>query len=806
MLTLRRCEEDVDEPTTSAAGIAVSADSVYLFATKKQVVKVWWKVEEETSMLDWIGLFNCGVEQKNCKLKSVYVTSDDQDVLLPIPTDQPLSIPLPSHNLHVRLPNSAFRHLFSIHQLEDAVVLRSVDNPTANYQLDLHFSVVPDLEDAANAMKASTSAAAAIASSSKSNPSDVNQNPLPTGWQSCLDTKGRRFYVNHATKTTSWTAPTMTSPEPRASRPRISKNSALITPRRTTAYNDESDVANFIRRHDFVSLLHENTDALAVYNSSSLVRHAVHHVRQNLESPSKFENNPTFVGFINGFADESEPLPAGWTLLSTTPNVYVNHSTKRTTFFDPRVRVLHSQLPRRGFSAPPRHSQSTAKGERAQLLNKLEEIAQVADRKLPLIATRVRKKLRLVQRFGEIALASLANDLDLSLAISLLDVDDDDVARKQDATLNLFYAELQRARFGRGPGKLNWKFSRDSLLRDAFHQILAADVFSLRRSRLAISFDDENALDYGGPSREFFYLLSRELFDPKGGLFEYTESEYSLQLASRIDAPNKKRLELCGRLLALALIHRCFIDVFFTAPFYKMLLQQQIEIDDFALVDQAFHRSMLWILANPVEDLDMYFVADDHSEGASFEKELVEGGAELRVTEENKDEFVRLMCKWKAGKGVEESSTVLLSAFYQVIDKSIVGILSVDQLRVALSGNMELDLVDWRSNTSYKGGYFDGHVVIKWFWETVEQLSNAERLRLLLFVTGSSSVPFEGFAALRGTNGANKFCIERWGDDDALPRAHTCFNRLQLPSYATRQTLRKKLSLAVADGISYSIE
>lgn len=39
-------------------------------------------------------------------------------------------------------------------------------------------------------------------------------------------------------------------------------------------------------------------------------------------------------------------------------------------------------------------------------------------------------------------------------------------------------------------------------------------------------------LDYGGPSREFFFLLSRELFNPYYGLFEYSANDaYTVQIS-----------------------------------------------------------------------------------------------------------------------------------------------------------------------------------------------------------------------------------------------------------------------------------
>ena len=72
-------------------------------------------------------------------------------------------------------------------------------------------------------------------------------------------------------------------------------------------------------------------------------------------------------------------------------------------------------------------------------------------------------------------------------------------------------------------------------------------------------------------------------------------------------------------------------------------------------------------------------------------------------------------------------------------------------------------------------GYYDLHPVIQWFWLAVEQFGNERRLRLLQFVTGTSSIPYEGFAGLRGPNGPKRFCIEKWGKEDCLPRYVSSF-------------------------------
>ena len=69
--------------------------------------------------------------------------------------------------------------------------------------------------------------------------------------------------------------------------------------------------------------------------------------------------------------------------------------------------------------------------------------------------------------------------------------------------------------------------------------------------------------------------------------------------------------------------------------------------------------------------------------------------------------------------------------------------------------------------------------VIGWFWEVVHGFTEAQKKRLLMFVTGSDRVPIKGLASLQPP-----FVISRNGPaSDRLPTAHTCFNHLLLPNY-----------------------
>lgn len=89
-----------------------------------------------------------------------------------------------------------------------------------------------------------------------------------------------------------------------------------------------------------------------------------------------------------------------------------------------------------------------------------------------------------------------------------------------------------------------------------------------------------------------------------------------------------------------------------------------------------------------------------------------------------------------------------------------------------------------------------GSKEVKWFWTAVNCLTSFERKKLLQFITGSSSVPHDGFSHLKP-----KLCIYHSSlPKDSLPVAKTCFNRIDIPSYSSFDVLQQKLIIAVNEG------
>ncbi|KAM4029039.1 E3 ubiquitin-protein ligase HECW1 isoform 1-T1 [Anomaloglossus baeobatrachus] len=382
--------------------------------------------------------------------------------------------------------------------------------------------------------------------------------------------------------------------------------------------------------------------------------------------------------------------------------------------------------------------------------------------------------------------------------------------RDFEAKLRNFYRKLEAKGYGQGPGKIKLIIRRDHLLEGTFNQVMAYSRKELQRNKLYITFVGEEGLDYSGPSREFFFLLSQELFNPYYGLFEYSANDtYTVQI-SPMSAFVENHLEwfrFSGRILGLALIHQYLLDAFFTRPFYKALLRLPCDLSDLEYLDEEFHQSLQWMKDNDITDiLDLTFTVNEEVFGQVTERELKSGGANVQVSEKNKKEYIEKMVKWRVERGVVQQTEALVRGFYEVVDSRLVSVFDARELELVIAGTAEIDLNDWRNNTEYRGGYHDGHIVIRWFWAAVERFNNEQRLRLLQFVTGTSSVPYEGFAALRGSNGLRRFCIEKWGKITSLPRAHTCFNRLDLPPYPSYSMLHEKLLIAVEETSTFGLE
>ena len=271
----------------------------------------------------------------------------------------------------------------------------------------------------------------------------------------------------------------------------------------------------------------------------------------------------------------------------------------------------------------------------------------------------------------------------------------------------------------------------------------------------------------------------------------------------KINLENFKYLKVVGILIAKALMQNVTINICFNKLIYKMILEEKIEFDDLAFIDTEFYTSIKNLKENIfmsqddsiVKDLGfIYSLEMNDCYKHMHSLELIEKGRNINV--ENLDDYIQKRIDLLVG---------LYYPFIQKIQEGLFTLLSKDKISAFTSNELELiingrpfiDLEEWETFTLYKGAYTRDHIVIKWFWEILATFTQKELSNLLLFATGASRVPLGGFEVLESNGGTiYKFTIEYINYDKFhknFIKAHTCFNRIDLPCYPTKQELEEAL-------------
>ncbi|KAL6600606.1 hypothetical protein ACP70R_045406 [Stipagrostis hirtigluma subsp. patula] len=347
---------------------------------------------------------------------------------------------------------------------------------------------------------------------------------------------------------------------------------------------------------------------------------------------------------------------------------------------------------------------------------------------------------------------------------------------------------------------------RAYVLEDSYNQLRLRRTQDLK-GRLTVQFQGEEGIDAGGLTREWYQLLSRVIFDKGALLFTTVGNNASFQPNpnSVYQTEHLSYFKFVGRVVAKALFDGQLLDVHFTRSFYKHILGVKVTYHDIEAVDPDYYKNLKWMLENDVSDIpDLTFSIDpDEEKHILYEKtevtdyELKPDGRNIRVTEETKHEYVDLVAEHILTTAIRPQINAFLEGFTELVPRELISLFNDKELELLISGLPEIDLDDLKANTEYIG-YSVASPVIQWFWEIVKAFNKEDMARLLQFVTGTSKVPLEGFKALQGISGPQRFQIHKaYGAPERLPSAHTCFNQLDLPEYTSKEQLEERLLLAI---------
>ncbi|XP_025829571.1 E3 ubiquitin-protein ligase SMURF2 [Agrilus planipennis] len=521
--------------------------------------------------------------------------------------------------------------------------------------------------------------------------------------------------------------------------------------------------------------------------------------------------------------DSLGPLPPGWEMRQTASGrvYFVDHNNRTTQFTDPRLNaqilanILRKNHPPIIVTTTTATATTSTTTTVAQItpstsglglanINQPSTPSGASSTSTPVVSPSQNNVAQQTSR--------VRHSENLDLPHGLLNDSEHLPKYRRDLVSKLRALRAELTALQPQSGHCRLEVSRNEVFEESYRLIMKMRPKDMRK-RLMVKFKGEEGLDYGGVAREWLHLLSREMLNPQYGLFQYSrEDHYTLQINpdSSINPEHLSYFHFVGRILGIAVFHNHQLEGGFTLPFYKQLLNKPITLQDIEGVDPELHRSLTWMLENNIQGvIDTTFSVENNSFGAIKVHELKSGGAGVTVTEENKKEYVKLYVNYRFMRGIEQQFLALQKGFTELVPPALLRPFDERELELVISGIGSIDIADWRSNTRLKHCTPETPVV-QWFWQVVESYSEEMRARLLQFVTGSSRVPLQGFRALQGSTGAagprlfTIHCVEV--SPQNLPKAHTCFNRIDIPPYESYQVLSDKLTQAVEETCGFAVE
>lgn len=268
---------------------------------------------------------------------------------------------------------------------------------------------------------------------------------------------------------------------------------------------------------------------------------------------------------------------------------------------------------------------------------------------------------------------------------------------------------------------------------------------------------------------------------------------------------------MAGRVLGKALMDGQITPVHLIQPLYKHLMGWPVTLRDLEHVDDQVYRNLCELL--DFDDVGMLYlefvVTEDHL-GVAETVDLVPGGSEMTVDNNNLPAYLIAQMHYRLMNRIRPQLTEFLKGFYDVVPEPLLSVFDFQEVELLLHGLPNIDMDDWIRNTEYTGEFQGSstHKVAQWFWEIVRGFEQEQRAKLLQFVTGTAGVPVQGFGFLQGNDGnIRKFTLHGDKNVKVFPRAHTCFNRIDMPIYKSKAEMSKFLTMAISmESTGFDIE
>lgn len=353
------------------------------------------------------------------------------------------------------------------------------------------------------------------------------------------------------------------------------------------------------------------------------------------------------------------------------------------------------------------------------------------------------------------------------------------------------------------------------ILRARFWEDVLDLVLDMERrhmlSRLQVTYSGEKGVDAGGLTRDFFASFARHMAEEqnlwrstgRGSL--HPVDPRLVDDVIKLKQPLNDVFRACGRVHAMAILHGCKLGRPLSRPFVRLLLnlkpktlsELQAEFKHEA-GDATDYRCREDFLQMPLEDLGLKGMLTFSKD----KKEFLPGGAQIEVTDENKEEWLWYSLNYDLFESAEYAASWFRQGLIEVLGgkSKICPLLFLfapeDLIDLWGSGAIGRQELTWWKSVSSANPRIQQQA--NWFWQVLEEDFDDElRSKVLQFATGSSGIGRDGLSSFRLEPGD--------GGDGRLPTAMTCGNLLQLPRYSSRSVLKRQLQTAVESTGSFEM-
>ena len=331
---------------------------------------------------------------------------------------------------------------------------------------------------------------------------------------------------------------------------------------------------------------------------------------------------------------------------------------------------------------------------------------------------------------------------------------------------------------------------------------------------LKIKFINENN-DVEGSYRDWYQNMFKDIMSPNKKLFlvnPYKSIEpFNILIYPKYPGMRMELYEFIGKFIIKSKVDMILIRNFIINKVHlKLITKNQITLEDIKYFNLDLYQRLKYVNDNKVlNNKQLESVRFIWNTGTNQEIELVQGGRNIFLNDQNKSIFINKVIYVEAIMPYEEQIKYIQKGLFSILGDGIQGVFTEEEMNFIISGQDDIDLRDLKENVIYKGEYNENHPVIKMFWEKLVTLNKNELIKFLQFSTGSSAVPIDGFGSLKDIRGRiQKFTIEPFmnysADNPDIYQFHAIesrkqYNTIILPKYKTKKELNDAINMIIAN-------